>query len=970
MADVLFTTAGTLIGAIAAAPTGGLSVGAGALIGSLVGGGVDLAVNALTSQARRGQAEDSSLKVPAVDEGAGIPWVLGSNIRLPGQVIWLNVRKPKPTSKTKSDGSTIDRYFIDVAIAWTRNRCNPNPVRKIWASNEVIYLGDDVPVTVVADSHRLERREESRLIDGPEFGFHPNNQWCSPGPSDDNESWRLQKEGMALWFSATVGTETESLLAFFREGLPVTISNAADPDNDGVYDIISITDQGVSGGFRTYHFRLHRCNYVYDNAVDPCVPIDPGACVEVVDENAAGITLSQTIPGGFSPYFPEGTIETYNGDPTTDNLIADPDIEAIEGAGNVSAHRGLTYSVITNLDISKWAGTVPRFEAVIRENVFRTVKEVVEQIMIHSESFSSEDYDTSGLVNPPFIDGLFTAGPQSPANLLRQIMDLYGVVAQQQTIVDSAGARTKLVFSFREDLPIVPIPYSTSSAREQGSQGDVHALITRGSRRDIPQEFVLEYLNSDRDYQAGTSSYSITTASVRNTRKVSVPIAFTPGDADVKARELLWRRIYEHDSMEAVMPPSKFALQPGDRVQLTETSANPIYTRLEDVSVGENGLVQVRGRIDDELVAQQAPGGDDPPPLVTIPEVPQIVDVFVADIAPLVTAEASQFGVQVYVAGGNGPTFPTTAIYISIDQIEWSLVRTTTAPAIVGQTETKLEYASGHFWDTENTVQVRLRDTSELFDESEENVASGQNWALIGAEVVGFTTAVLLEPGLYELSGLLRARRDTVPGASNHFAGDPFVLLPPTGPNVVFEEIPTSLFKVDHYLRAVPAGTTIADNADSEFLFNPKAETLRPFRVHGVWALRQLTEDLCLFVTDRVRAPYRIFSALVAPQVEEGDAEDFIAEVYWDSDPAPGRVWELVRELVGCRQVDGQISFNYTRNQQVTDFHISGRITDGSFPGVYRFRIYRKSDTIGEGRVTEFCAQGYGFMPNSDCSEA
>ena len=975
MGDMIFTIAGAVVGGAIAVASGGAAVGAGIAVGMAIGGLADAGVASLKSQNQKGPEVGDSFRVPGVDEGAGIPWLLGSSIRIPGQVIWVNVRKPRESGKVKSDGSSIDRYFVDVAIAWCGNRCNPDPVRKIWAANEVIYLGDDVPVVVVGASHHMKRLEDppAKLIDITDPFAVISTPWCTSVLSggDDREAWRLVGEGMALRFSVTSGTEDENLLNFLLEGLPITISGSVNPENDGEYDVTSITDHGIKGAFREYYFRLHRCRYSFDNAVDQCVPIDPGACIRVVNENGGGVTISQVIPGGWSPYFPDGTIATYNGDPDTDNLIPDPTIVGIEGAGNVSAHRGMCYTVITNLDTSKWAGTLPVFEGLIRERIFRNVKEVVEAVLDRSEGLSSNDYDTSALVNSPDIDGFMTIGPQSPGGLLQRLMTLYGIVAQQRVLTDSSGSRTKLTFYFRDSAPLITAPYSLSSAREHGSQGDVHALVTRGSRRDLPQEFVLEYINSDRDFQVGTTSYSITTASTRNTQKVTVPVVFSPQNADIKARQLLWRSIYEHDNIQGVLPPSMFALQPGDRLEFTATSANPIVSRVASSTVGENGLVDFQGLIDDELADQQAPGGDDPPPLVTIPPVPQYVSVFVLDIAPLSTAEASTFGVQVYVAGGNGPSFPSTVVYLSRDLIEWTPVATFSSPAVIGQAETVLGDASGHFWDTANTVEIRLRDDSVLFDESEEQVASGLNWAVLGSEIIGFTTTTLIEPGLYELSGLLRARNDTAGSTMNHFVDEPFTMLPPTGPNVVFHEVPTGLFHVDAWLRAVPAGTTIADNENSDYEFKAKARTLQPYRVHGAWATRSPdSEDLCLFVTDRTRVPYRLFSALAAPQVEEGDAEDFVAEVYWDSDPAPGRLWELVRTMTGCRQADGQISFHYSRNNQITDFHVSGRITDGSFPDQYRFLIYRKSDTIGEGRVLEFCANGYGFMANSDCSEA
>jgi hypothetical protein len=881
--------------------------------------------------------------------------------------MWLNVREPVPvdgSTKGKGEGTTIDNYFADIAIAWCRNRCNPDPVRRIWASNELIYQQDITQIQITADNYGIIPITETELFDPLDATLETS--FCeSLGSGGLGPFNRKTFERAFLTVAVPALTGNIDTLAAFVVGPNFTISGSINPSNDGTYDVISITDLGVSGGIATYRFYIQRCFYQY--LTFPCIPDNSGTCGPFIAESGTDLDIVQDIAGDDNIYFPDGTLESYNGDPGTDNLAPDPYMASILGDGNVPAFRGTTYTVITNMNITKWAGTVPRFEAEIRESIFRTVQEVVDEILIRTETLGNVEFDTSGLAGSEFVEGFLTVGPFSPSDTLRRVMDLYGVVAQQTLTIRDGLPITTLAFYLRQNLSYTQLAYAASSAREMGSSGDVHALVTRGSRRDIPQEFVLEFFNADRDMQIGTTSYTVTTASVRNTQKINVPIVFTAHDADLKARFLLWRSIYEHDSIEGVLPPTEYALQAGDRVEFTGTSANPIRAQLTDVSIGENGLVEFKGRIDDELVDNQAPGGDDPPPLVTIPPTTQQVDVFTMDLGPLSATQASTFGLQFYVLGG-GPSFPSSAIYISKDRINWTLLRSLAAPAVAGVAITALAPASPHFWDTVNTVQVTIRGNALLWDDDEESVASGTNWALLGNEVIGFTTATLIETGTYELSGLLRGRNDTS-DTNTHNVGEAFVMLPPTGPNVVFDEISSTFFKVQTFVRAVPSGTTLADAEEFEHQVTPQARTLQPYRVHGIWATRQSSEDLCLFVTDRVRAPYRLFSALVPPQVEEGDAEDFLAEVYWDSDPSPTRDWELVRTLVGCRQVNGQISFNYTRNQQITDFHISGRITDGSFPDVYRFLVYRKSDTIGEGRIQEFCAAGYGFMPLSDCEE-
>lgn len=55
-------------------------------------------------------------------------------------------------------------------------------------------------------------------------------------------------------------------------------------------------------------------------------------------------------------------VELYYG---TEDQMPDPTIESYEGAGNVSAFRGLAYFVVTDDDVTNEGGAVPQYEAIV-----------------------------------------------------------------------------------------------------------------------------------------------------------------------------------------------------------------------------------------------------------------------------------------------------------------------------------------------------------------------------------------------------------------------------------------------------------------------------------------------------------------------------------------------------------------------------------------------------------------------------
>lgn len=94
---------------------------------------------------------------------------------------------------------------------------------------------------------------------------------------------------------------------------------------------------------------------------------------------------------------------------------------------------------------------------------------------------------------------------------------------------------------------------------------------------------------------------------------------------------------------------------------------------------------------------------------------------------------------------------------------------TGTRRSVTGQTATALAPSAALFIDRQASVEVIL-DAPDfvLQDATPEDVANGSNRALIGAEIVQFTSAEALGAGQWRLSGLLRGR-----GGGEHLAGIP-----------------------------------------------------------------------------------------------------------------------------------------------------------------------------------------------------
>lgn len=101
---------------------------------------------------------------------------------------------------------------------------------------------------------------------------------------------------------------------------------------------------------------------------------------------------------------------------------------------------------------------------------------------------------------------------------------------------------------------------------------------------------------------------------------------------------------------------------------------------------------------------------------------------------------------------------------------------TSSEAATLGYTLSALPDALTSVWDRTSTVSVKLFDGA-LTSATEDEVAAGTNMALLGDELVGFTTATLVAVDTYQLSGFLRGRRGSEWATAAHATGERFVLL-------------------------------------------------------------------------------------------------------------------------------------------------------------------------------------------------
>jgi hypothetical protein len=868
--------------------------------------------------------------------------------------------KVSSESKGKDPGSQSTVYKADLAIAWCRTHLLADDfIGRVWASGELI--SDPLGFGGTGTDEVAEIRQ---------YTARKFNRNCNPAHIVDAEY-------IDYFFDRGIISDAFNDLIFrMVPGREVTISGAGlDPENVGTFVLVS---RSVSAGPTPtpedyVRLRVMKCKYEYQGGgPQSCDPVPGTTCPPGVDQTlTVDVTVSQSEIDD-SPYY--DSVECYRG---SSAQAIDPTIEALEGS-DIPAFRGTAYCVYKNFDVTKWAGTVPAFEAEVVESVDAPLSYILKNIVARTEGIPDDWVDTSQLeITDPVVQGFMSLGPSDPSALIEQLLLVYDVELQTISVLEGTppSPRPTLSFRPRTNTEIIIVAAEDASARDVGTPGVPTPVLQYGSQDELPQELAIDYISTARDLQPATASYQLVKGAVRNQQKLTTSITMGRNFALRTAKKLLWAAVSRNNTAVVNLPPSYADLVPGDRIQLTLPNDEEILVRLTKVDRGAQGMHEIAGELDTvDLYEQFSNTIEDPFDEQTFPGQPSVTP-WILDIPPLSRYQAYNFGVLVVVQSLDNEDTPFQGgnFFFSCDDKQtFERAAGYSAAANTGRTLDVLPVADPGFWDYTSTVTVEL-DGRTLDNASEESVACGANWAVIGGEIVGFTTATLIAENTYELSGFMRGLRDTAGAIDQHVVGERFVVVGPPrdAPGVIFEDLQFDAYNANWFLRAVPSGQLVEDQTPlSDAQVNATGESIRPFSVHSMW-VNNTPDVVCIYATPQNRVPTRILGSLdVCDDPTFCEYEKFCCEVYRPN--GGGTEWVYMRRLCGTRASNDEILFCYTNEAQVADSVANG--FGGALTNNLRFVVYQYGGNFSsgssniKGRTTEFCIDSTGVTHDSaDC---
>ena len=522
--------------------------------------------------------------------------------------------------------------------------------------------------------------------------------------------------------------------------------------------------------------------------------------------------------------------------------------------------------------------------------------------------------DVSGLNG--IVRGYMIDNVMSPRSALGPLMQVYFFDA-----VESSGT-----IKFVQRGGSVATTFTADHLVDAGGSDDSigYYALTRAQETDLPRTAHIQFIDQENDFQAAdVYSRRLRGASSR-TIELQLALVLDYGEAQGIADAILVDAWVMRERAELTLPPSAYAVEPTDVVQL-EANGRTLEVRAEEIGFQHARpakLVRTDAAtygVPDHAspTRQPKPVAEPGPAILHFMDLPILTPTEVAGVPRLAAYGEPWARVSVYRS-------PAESGYV-LDQF---IVNRSTIGKVL------FDFYSGPLWrwDIVNSLYVQLPPTQSLASLDDLLVLAGGNFcAMQNAdgewEVLQFATAELIAPDQYKLTRLLRGQLGSEYAMRNPVAaGAPFVALDAT---VLQSSVPVTERGNVLNWKWGPSTKAIDDPTYQVGQFSFDATGLRPYSPVQLTGRRDAgTGDWTLSWVRRTRIDGDNWEAPDIPLGEEIESYDL--EIV---DPGTSAVKRTVTVA--------QPSFVYTSAMQVADF--------GTNQATVKFHVNQNSLAYGRG---------------------
>ena len=412
------------------------------------------------------------------------------------------------------------------------------------------------------------------------------------------------------------------------------------------------------------------------------------------------------------------------------------------------------------------------------------------------------DFDYSQL-SSIFVDGYALSRPMTARAAIETLAQAF--------FFDMTESDGKLKAVLRGSSPSISVPDN-----DMVPQGDDKTTIetTVVQELELPYRVEVGYIQKDK-YKTGLQHASRPDKANDITNKYQVELAIVMDDNKaVQVAEVLLYDLWTAKNRVTFSLPYKYVeLDPGDVINL---SVNGITRTIRITRIGyQASSIMVEGVYDNPSIYSPVKQGGN--------SIGQIIE----SISSEVNTEAQLLDIPIlqdtdddagfYFAGtplGDTSLWSGSELYASDDGAAWNGVGFVDNAVPIGYAETILGDGPTTIWDDGNTLTVRIY-SGTLNSATDIDVLNGQNYLLVGNEIIQFGDAVQNADGTYTLSRLLRGRKGTEWSTSSHVQYERVVLLDRTSlDRVVYS---STYLNVKRLYRAPSVGQAVLDAPQFEF---------------------------------------------------------------------------------------------------------------------------------------------------------
>jgi len=377
------------------------------------------------------------------------------------------------------------------------------------------------------------------------------------------------------------------------------------------------------------------------------------------------------------------------------------------------------------------------------------------------------DKDTSALTQT--IEG-YSVTQGAGKDMLAPLFDIHDV--------DPRPHDWQVQFVNRGATPSLTI--TTAELVREGN--DSRYTLPRKLDTDLPRKMTLSYADVGHDQQPNTVIAQRPLDSVDSVREERIDLetyVSNPADAQKFGDRYIRRKWFGQQEYHFALTAQRLGLEPADLAILVLDGITA-KARLTKITNSANGRLVTEWERDDPAVHVLGPGtgasmdGRD----AEVIYIPGPTKGFVKDIPLLSDADNNANPLLYYAAGPylSSQAWPGAYIMEGADyDTDWAAVDSSSA-ADWGTSTDVLADADPWLWDRGNTVNVLGNLTLTSCTEADIEAEPTLNLALLGSELLNFTTATLEGDGSYTLSGFKRGRRGTEWATADHISGEDFVL--------------------------------------------------------------------------------------------------------------------------------------------------------------------------------------------------